>query len=63
MAWLTKLQSIVVWSDSKGDIGGFARDVEGDLGGTGVGPVHSPNGTQWYIIVDDAGNVKTAQVT
>lgn len=58
MAWLTNGQDIVVWSDDRGDIGGFARDPQ-DEDGTGVGPVFSPSGQLWYIIVDDAGNVKS----
>lgn len=62
MAWLLNDRSIVTWSDGKGPVGGFARDPQ-DEDGTGVGPVYSPNGQAWFIIVDDAGNVKTAQVT
>ena len=49
--------------DDKGAVGGFARDVEGELGGTGIGPIYSPDGKQWYIIVDNAGNVKSTLIT
>lgn len=60
MAWLANRESEVVWSDGKGTVGGFTRDP-GENFRTGVGPVHSPNGTVWYIVVDDTGAVKTAQ--
>lgn len=54
MAWIENEQSEMRWGDSGGTIGGFGRTA-GDADQTFVGPVYSPNGTAWYILVDDAG--------
>ncbi len=62
MAWTKNFDIGQEFEDSKGVFGGFVRDPEGDLG-TGTGPLISANGTVWYIIVDNTGNVKTTTAT
>ncbi len=62
MAWSKATDVWIDYLDNRGFIGGWGRDPAGELG-TGVGPIISPDGQIWYIIVDNAGNVKTTQVT
>lgn len=63
MAWIKNKQSEVEWGDGvkNGLIGGFGRGTT-DSDQTFVGPVYSPNGTAYYLVVSDAGAV-TAQTS
>lgn len=58
MAWIQNKQSEINWGDNTagGLIGGFGRATS-DTDQTFVGPVYSPNGTAWYLVVSDAGDV------
>lgn len=54
MAWIKNEQSEIEWGDGPGTIGGFGRGAT-DPVTTFVGPVYSPDGTAWYLVVDDLG--------
>lgn len=54
MAWIKNEEDNIEWGDGKGVIGGFLRGRT-DSDQTAVGPVYSPNGTAYYIVVDNAG--------
>ena len=56
MAWIKNEADNIEWEDGKGLIGGFGRG-RSDSDQTFIGPVYSPNGTAYYIVVDNAGAV------
>lgn len=54
MAWIKNEETEIQWGDGVGVIGGFGR-AAGKAPDTFVGPVYSPDGTAWYLVVDDLG--------
>lgn len=58
MAWTRNRESATETGDSRGPIGGFLRFANGEQQ-TSVGPIFSPNGTKYWITVDNAGALAT----
>ena len=58
MAWKRNEQSEMTENDLAGAIGGFGRATGGGSQ-TFIGPIYSPDGTERYIVVDNAGAVSS----
>ncbi len=61
MAWKKNRTDEIRCEDNRGEIGGWVRVTSSNQ--TVVGPIYSPNGTQYFLSVDDLGLIIALQAS